>query len=212
MVKYVPINVVRDSLGDVESFRGGVIATVDGESSLFICTAEERIAELKEMEETRQILNNMRLLFKSLEDVEARRVMTAERAKERLASEFPLRVGFPFRVAPELLSIYRENLDGFANALKYGSCDVTMLLFSPFTTTPVACTRVATIRRTKKEIFSYLELENGEDIALFRISAIDNIWVVYDKQSTAPTNVLGFTNKNVFMTLPKTPLQPVSGC
>ena len=136
MVKYLPVSAVRSLLSDVDSFRGGVVATVNGESSLYICTAEERMAELKEMEETRQVFNNTRLLFKSLEDLEAGKVVSQEPAKEGLASEIPLREGFPFRVAPELLSIYRENLDGFANTLKYSSCDVTMLFFAPFTTIP----------------------------------------------------------------------------
>lgn len=50
----------RDSLGNAETFEGGVYVTKNGIAELFIQTAAERQAELKELEQER----NINALFK----------------------------------------------------------------------------------------------------------------------------------------------------
>ena len=190
------VSTARNMLGNPEAFTGGVFATVNGVDSLYICTAEERKAELEERARDAQLLKEISSTIRGLNDVVEGRVLTPEQVRERLDADFPPREDFPFKVAPELVRAYHKNLDHFSNALQFGSCDDDMMLFKPFTTVPTEHQSfVYTIERTKEALQEQL-CTPASNISLFKVSRTVDIWVVYDNQTAAPTNVLGFTNKN----------------
>ncbi|MCW2478527.1 hypothetical protein [Candidatus Symbiopectobacterium sp. NZEC135] len=60
MTQTMSQKLARDSLGNAETFEGGVYVTKNGVSELFIQTAAEREAEVREMQQDR----NINALFK----------------------------------------------------------------------------------------------------------------------------------------------------
>ena len=94
------VSTTRNMLGNPEAFTGGVFATVNDVDSLYICTAEERKAELEERAHTAQLLKEISSTIRGLNDV----------VEGRLNTEFPLKESFPFKVAPELVQAYHKNL------------------------------------------------------------------------------------------------------
>lgn len=74
----------RDSLGNAQTFEGGVYVTKNGVAELFIQTAAERQAELKEMEQERNINALFKLAMQAKQEVAEGKGMTPEEALEKL--------------------------------------------------------------------------------------------------------------------------------
>lgn len=74
----------RDSLGNAETFAGGVYVTKNGVAELFIQTAAERDAELREMQEERNINALFKLATLAKKEIEDGKGMTPEEARKKL--------------------------------------------------------------------------------------------------------------------------------
>ena len=74
----------RDSLGNTETFAGGVYVTKNGVAELFIQTAAERDAELREMQEERNINALFKLATLAKKEIEDGKGMTPEEARRKL--------------------------------------------------------------------------------------------------------------------------------
>jgi len=74
----------RDSLGNAETFAGGVYVTKNGIAELFIQTAAERDAELREMQEERNINALFKLATLAKKEIEDGKGMTPEEARRKL--------------------------------------------------------------------------------------------------------------------------------
>ncbi|HDS5277301.1 MULTISPECIES: hypothetical protein [Erwiniaceae] len=74
----------RDSLGNAETFAGGVYVTKNGVAELFIQTAAERDAELREMQEERNINALFKLATLAKKEIEDGKGMTPEEARRKL--------------------------------------------------------------------------------------------------------------------------------
>ncbi|MDF7663057.1 hypothetical protein PUG81_29360 [Erwiniaceae bacterium L1_54_6] len=74
----------RDSLGNAETFEGGVYVTKNGVAELFIQTAAERQAELKELEQERNINALFKLAMQAKKEIADGKGMTPEQVLERL--------------------------------------------------------------------------------------------------------------------------------
>ncbi|KIC87105.1 MULTISPECIES: hypothetical protein [Pantoea] len=74
----------RDSLGNAETFAGGVYVTKNGVAELFIQTAAERDAELREMKEERNINALFKLATLAKKEIEEGKGMTPEEARRKL--------------------------------------------------------------------------------------------------------------------------------
>ncbi|MGK3130128.1 hypothetical protein ACCW76_13095 [Pantoea sp. C8B4] len=76
----------REGLGSPELFEGGVFITKNGVAELFVQTAAEREAELKKIEEERQINAMFKLAMIAKQEINDSQGMTPEEVLERLRS------------------------------------------------------------------------------------------------------------------------------
>jgi len=76
----------REGLGSPELFEGGVFITKNGVAELFVQTAAEREAELKKIEEERQINAMFKLAMIAKQEINDNQGMTPEEVLERLRS------------------------------------------------------------------------------------------------------------------------------
>ncbi|WP_182057159.1 hypothetical protein [Pantoea sp. ME81] len=74
----------REGLGSPELFEGGVFITKNGVAELFVQTAAEREAELKKIEEERQINALFKLAMIAKQEINDDQGMTPEEVLERL--------------------------------------------------------------------------------------------------------------------------------
>ncbi|AVG78912.1 MULTISPECIES: hypothetical protein [Pantoea] len=74
----------RDSLGNAGTFEGGVYVTKNGVAELFIQTAAERQAELKELEQERNINALFKLAMQAKKEITDGKGMTPEDVLGRL--------------------------------------------------------------------------------------------------------------------------------
>lgn len=74
----------RDSLGNAETFAGGVYVTKNGIAELFIQTAAERDGELREMQEERNINALFKLATLAKKEIEDGKGMTPDEARRKL--------------------------------------------------------------------------------------------------------------------------------
>ncbi|MGL5396643.1 hypothetical protein ACS428_23635 [Salmonella enterica] len=74
----------REGLGNPELFQGGVYVTKNGMAELFVQTAEEREAELRDREAERQSTALLMLVMSAKQDVKQGRGMSAAEALRRL--------------------------------------------------------------------------------------------------------------------------------
>lgn len=74
----------REGLGIPELFEGGVFITKNGVAELFVQTAAEREAELKKIEEERQINALFKLAMIAKQEINDDQGMTSEEVLERL--------------------------------------------------------------------------------------------------------------------------------
>ena len=74
----------REGLGNPELFQGGVYVTKNGMAELFVQTAEEREAELRDREAERQSTALLMLVMSAKQDVKQGRAMSASDALRRL--------------------------------------------------------------------------------------------------------------------------------
>jgi len=80
----MPQNLERDSLGNAAAFEGGVYVTKNGVSELFIQTAAERQAEIREIQQERNINALFKLALQAKKEVTDGKDMTSEDALGRL--------------------------------------------------------------------------------------------------------------------------------
>ncbi|ORM67942.1 hypothetical protein [Pantoea rwandensis] len=76
----------REGLGNPELFEGGVFITKNGVAELFVQTAAEREAELKKIEEERQINALFKLAMIAKQEINDDQGMTPEEVLARLRS------------------------------------------------------------------------------------------------------------------------------
>ncbi|WP_039661206.1 hypothetical protein [Pantoea sp. MBLJ3] len=76
--------VARDSLGNAQNFEGGMYVTKNGVAELFIQTAAERQAELREMAEERNINALFKLAMQARKEIADGKGMSPEEALRRL--------------------------------------------------------------------------------------------------------------------------------
>ncbi|REE67517.1 hypothetical protein [Pantoea ananatis] len=74
----------RDSLGNAGTFEGGVYVTKNGVAELFIQTAAERQAELKELEQERNINVLFKLAMQAKKEITDGKGITPEEVLVRL--------------------------------------------------------------------------------------------------------------------------------
>ncbi len=74
----------REGLGNPELFHGGVYVTKNGMAELFVQTAEEREAELRDREIERQSTALLMLVMSAKQDVKQGRSMSTSEALRRL--------------------------------------------------------------------------------------------------------------------------------
>jgi len=74
----------REGLGNPELFQGGVYVTKNGLAELFVQTAEEREAELRERERERQSNALLKLVMAAKREIKNGRGMSPEDAMRRL--------------------------------------------------------------------------------------------------------------------------------
>lgn len=78
MNKTMSQKLARDSLGNAQNFEGGMYVTKNGVAELFIQTAAERQAELKEMEQERNINALFKLAMMAKKEIADGKGMTPE--------------------------------------------------------------------------------------------------------------------------------------
>ncbi|MGK3124985.1 hypothetical protein ACCY16_12685 [Candidatus Pantoea formicae] len=86
MVQTMSQKAAREGLGSPELFEGGVFITKNGVAELFVQTAAEREAELKKIEEERQINAMFKLAMIAKQEINDNQGMTPEEVLERLRS------------------------------------------------------------------------------------------------------------------------------
>ncbi|HAK1939239.1 TPA: hypothetical protein H1Q11_005334 [Salmonella enterica] len=74
----------RDSLGNAKNFEGGKYVTKNGVAELFIQTAAERQAELREIEEERNINALFKLVMMAKKEIADGKGMSPEEVLGRL--------------------------------------------------------------------------------------------------------------------------------
>ncbi|CCP01080.1 hypothetical protein BN439_pEA290014 (plasmid) [Erwinia amylovora Ea644] len=74
----------RDSLGNAHNFEGGMYITKNGVAELFIQTAAERQAELREIEQERNINALFKLTMMAKKEIADGKGMTPEEVLGRL--------------------------------------------------------------------------------------------------------------------------------
>jgi len=74
----------RDSLGNAEIFEGGIYVTKNGVAELFIQTAAEREAEVREMQEERNINALFKLSMQAKKEITDGKGMSPEEVLARL--------------------------------------------------------------------------------------------------------------------------------
>ncbi|MDF2778408.1 MAG: hypothetical protein K0S90_1931 [Enterobacteriaceae bacterium] len=76
--------IARDSLGNATTFEGGVYVTKNGVAELFIQTVAEREAELREIEQEKNINALFKLSMQAKKEIAEGNGMTPEEVLERL--------------------------------------------------------------------------------------------------------------------------------
>ncbi|MFT2793729.1 hypothetical protein ACMV5I_27355 [Serratia sp. T13T92] len=84
MTQTMSQKLARDSLGNAETFEGGVYVTKNGVAELFIQTAAEREAEVKEMQQDRNINALFKLAMQAKKEIAEGKGMTPEDVLGRL--------------------------------------------------------------------------------------------------------------------------------
>ncbi|CAI2041192.1 Uncharacterised protein [Serratia fonticola] len=84
MTKTMSQKLARDSLGNAETFEGGIYATKNGVAELFIQTAAEREAEVREMQQDRNINTLFKLAMQAKKEIAEGKGMTPEEVLGRL--------------------------------------------------------------------------------------------------------------------------------
>ena len=84
MTQTMSQKLARDSLGNAQIFEGGMYVTKNGVAELFIQTAAERQAELREMEQERNINALFKLTMIAKKEISEGNGMTPEEVLERL--------------------------------------------------------------------------------------------------------------------------------
>lgn len=77
-MKAISQKMARDLLGAPEEFSGGVFVTKNGEPTLFMQPADERLQEQEQLQIEREGLAMTRLVMLSLTDINHGRVMTRD--------------------------------------------------------------------------------------------------------------------------------------
>ncbi|WON75555.1 hypothetical protein [Serratia sp. UGAL515B_01] len=84
MTQTISQKLARDSLGNAQTFQGGVYVTKNGVAELFIQTAAERQAELREIEHERNINALFKLAMMAKKEITDGKGMTPEDVLGRL--------------------------------------------------------------------------------------------------------------------------------
>lgn len=84
MTQTMSQKLARDSLGNAQTFEGGMYVTKNGVAELFIQTAAERQAELREIEQERNINALFKLTMIAKKEISEGKGMTSEEVLERL--------------------------------------------------------------------------------------------------------------------------------
>ncbi|WP_447876423.1 hypothetical protein [Serratia fonticola] len=84
MTQTMSQKLARDSLGNAEIFEGGVYVTKNGVAELFIQTAAEREAEVREMQQDRNINALFKLAMQAKKEIAGGKGMTPEDVLGRL--------------------------------------------------------------------------------------------------------------------------------
>lgn len=84
MTKTMSQKLARDSLGNAETFEGGIYVTKNGVAELFIQTAAEREAEVREMQQDRNINTLFKLAMQAKKEIAEGKGMTPEEVLGRL--------------------------------------------------------------------------------------------------------------------------------
>jgi hypothetical protein len=84
MTQTMSQKLARDSLGNAQTFEGGMYITKNGIAELFIQTAAERQVELKEIEEERNINALFKLAMIAKKEIATGKGMTPEEVLGRL--------------------------------------------------------------------------------------------------------------------------------
>ncbi|CAI1212172.1 MULTISPECIES: hypothetical protein [Enterobacterales] len=84
MTQTMSQKLARDSLGNAETFEGGVYVTKNGVAELFIQTAAEREAEVREMQQDRNINALFKLAMQAKKEIAEGKGMTPEDVLGRL--------------------------------------------------------------------------------------------------------------------------------
>jgi hypothetical protein len=78
MTQTMSQKLARDSLGNAETFEGGIYVTKNGVAELFIQTAAEREAEVREMQQDRNINALFKLAMQAKKEIAEGKGMTPE--------------------------------------------------------------------------------------------------------------------------------------
>lgn len=84
MTQTMSQKLARDSLGNAETFEGGIYVTKNGVAELFIQTAAEREAEVREMQQDRNINALFKLAMQAKNEIAEGKGMTPEDVLGRL--------------------------------------------------------------------------------------------------------------------------------
>lgn len=84
MTQTMSQKLARDSLGNAETFEGGIYVTKNGVAELFIQTAAEREAEVREMQQDRNINALFKLAMQAKKEIAEGKGMTSEDVLGRL--------------------------------------------------------------------------------------------------------------------------------
>lgn len=84
MTQTMSQKLARDSLGNAETFEGGIYVTKNGVAELFIQTAAEREAEVREMQQERNINALFKLATQAKKEIAEGKGMTPEDVLGRL--------------------------------------------------------------------------------------------------------------------------------
>ncbi|HHQ6628161.1 hypothetical protein [Serratia fonticola] len=84
MTQTMSQKLARDSLGNAETFEGGIYVTKNGVAELFIQTAAEREAEVREMQQDRNINALFKLAMQAKKEIAEGKGMTPEDVLGRL--------------------------------------------------------------------------------------------------------------------------------
>ncbi|NXZ90039.1 hypothetical protein HZI31_22905 [Serratia fonticola] len=84
MTQTMSQKLARDSLGNAETFEGGIYVTKNGVAKLFIQTAAEREAEVREMQQERNINALFKLAMQAKKEITEGKGMIPEDVLGRL--------------------------------------------------------------------------------------------------------------------------------